>query len=111
VIPAGVVFLNSMSTYDLRALFPYKDTEFTTAEGDWICRLAEVSDQRPEADRLSWYLVFEPVRNAHAVTRKLEVVTPAEQSISQGLGTHVKDRIEKWLESGDQDGREEWLDG
>jgi hypothetical protein len=105
-----MVFLKSMSTYDLRSLFPYNGHEFSSADGDWICRLAEVSDSRPEIDRLSWYLVFEPVRNAHATTRNLEIVTPAEQSIAQGLGTDVKARIENWLASGEQDGREEWLD-
>ena len=105
----GVVFLSSMSIYDLRTLFPYNGYEFSLPSGSWICRLAEVSDSRPEADRLSWYLVFEPVRDARAPVRKLEIVTTPSQATSHGFGADAEDRLKKWLASNQESGREEWL--
>jgi len=102
-----------MSEFDLRSAFPLKDKTFVTSNVRWICRLAEVSDLRPDADRLSWYLVFEPEpgpsHNAPAV-RKLEIVTSATHLLEAGWGQDLPDRIVEWLLTGEQDGRREWLD-
>ncbi len=103
-----------MSIYDLRQVFPLSDREFSSPDGVLICRLAEVSDLRPGADRLSWYLVFEPKQapSKHAMPslRKLEVVTSADHLIQSGFPPDLETRLENWLLSGEQDGRLEWLD-
>jgi hypothetical protein len=104
-----------MSAYDLRPLFPFKDQLFTAPSGYWLCRLAEVSDLRPNADRLSWYLVFEQDSNKSHDTpsaiRKLEIVTSAKQVSEHGFKDDLRARLAKWLESGEDDGRVEWLQG
>lgn len=100
-----------MSVYDLRSLFPYATTEFATPQGSWICRLAEVSDLRPDRDQLSWYLVFEHGagwRGPRPGPRKLEVVTTAEHLISNGFPPETESRLSAWLEGGDEEGRLEW---
>jgi hypothetical protein len=79
----------------------------------WICRLAEVSDERPAADRLSWYLVFEgggtSVSPQPAQIRKLEIVTPATRVLKTGWGGDLSDRLVEWLLSNEQDGRVVWF--
>jgi hypothetical protein len=101
-----------MSEYDLRSAFPLNDKTFVVHDVRWICRLAEVSDLRPSADRLSWYLVFEPAESTSAAPplRKLEVVTSATHLLESGWGQDLPDRIVEWLLTGEQDGRQEWLD-
>ncbi len=79
----------------------------------WICRLAEVSDQRPAADRLSWYLVFQTDHRSSGKpleTRKLEIVTTATRLLDSGFPEDLADRLVEWLFTGEQDGRLEWLD-
>ncbi|MBV8550097.1 MAG: hypothetical protein JOY54_02275 [Acidobacteriaceae bacterium] len=97
----------------MRSAFPLKDKHFVVHGVRWICRLAEVSDLRPAADRLSWYLVFEPengaARAAHP-DRKLEIVTTATHLLESGFGVDLSDRLVEWLLSGEQDGRQEWVD-
>ncbi len=104
-----------MSDYDLRSLFPLKDQLFTASGGYWLCRLAEVSDLRPNADRLSWYLVFEQnsktASDNPSAIRKLEIVTSARQVSEHGFKDDLRARLAKWLESGEDDGRVEWLQG
>ncbi len=100
-----------VTEYDLRLKFPFSDKGFKVSDEMWTCRLAEVSDLRPEADRLSWYLVFEPAeehRRAQPI-RKLEIVTSAAQVIAAGWPPEAEARIEEWLQSNEQDGRVEWL--
>lgn len=102
-----------MSVYDLRSAFPLSDKTFVASDVRWLCRLAEASDQRPDADRLSWYLVFEPMdAPAHnrPPLRKLEVVTTAMHLLESGWGADLPDRIVEWLLTTEQDGRREWLD-
>jgi hypothetical protein len=101
-----------MSEYDLRAAFPLNDKTFVVRDVHWICRLAEVSDLRPQQDRLSWYLVFEPVETTGPApsVRKLEVVTSAAHLLESGWGEDLPDRIVEWLLAGEDDGRQEWLD-
>ena len=103
-----------MSVYDLRSQFPLRDSEFTAPFGAWICRLVEVSDSRPQADRLSWYLAFEPAKGhpAHdqASLRKLELVTTADHLLEHGFPQDLEMRLKSWLAGGEQDGRVEWLD-
>lgn len=101
-----------MSEYDLRSAFPLNDKEFDVQGRRWICRLAEVSDSRPEADRLSWYLVFETEGKGarHEVLRKLEIVTGADRILQSGWPNDLPERLIEWLLSGEQDGRQEWLD-
>lgn len=99
-----------MPDYDLRSAFPLNNKQFVAHHQRWICRLAEVSDQRPEVDRLSWYLVFEPVGPERAPVRKLEVVTTAVHLLESGFGDDLTDRISEWLLGEEQDGRAEWLD-
>lgn len=98
--------------YDLRSAFPLSDKTFAVSDVRWICRLAEVSDLRPDADRLSWYLVFEPEPGAQNAPplRKLEIVTSATHLLESGWGEDLPDRIVEWLFTGEQDGRQEWLD-
>jgi hypothetical protein len=98
-----------MSIYDLRDAFPYKGKEFSSSGNHWTCQLAEVSDLRPETDRLSWYLVFEPAGNTQAVIRKLELVTPGDKIAAEGFAPDLSKKIEDWLASGEQDGRVELL--
>lgn len=104
-----------MSAYDLRPLFPLKDHLFTASSGYWLCRLAEVSDLRPQADRLSWYLVFEQDSNQAnddpSSIRKLEIVTSAKQILEHGFGEDLRSRLAKWLDTNEDDGRVEWLRG
>jgi len=114
VILAGPMALHTgMSELDLRGLFPFSEREFSTADGSWMCRLAEVSDLRPEVDRLSWYLVFERARGLGTHNdiriRKLEIVTPAQQILEHGFPQDAEDRIRNWVSSDEEDGREEWL--
>lgn len=102
-----------MSEFDLRSAFPLSDKEFVTHGARWICRLAEVSDLRPQADRLSWYLVFEKQNLAPGEvprTRKLEIVTTAMHLLESGFRDDLADRIVEWLLSEEDDGRLEWLD-
>src|SRR5689334_11207368 len=101
-----------MPEFDLRSAFPLSDSEFVVHGRHWICRLAEVSDQRPGADRLSWYLVFESANagnNQPEQIRKLEIVTPASRVLKTGWGGDLPDRLVEWLMSDEQDGRVEWL--
>ena len=80
----------------------------------WKCELAEVSDLRPGADRLSWYLVFEAEQATPSPRsqplRKLEVVTSADHLLRNGWGEDLEERLIEWLLSDEQDGRQEWLD-
>ncbi|HLH01424.1 MAG TPA: hypothetical protein VKX25_01540 [Bryobacteraceae bacterium] len=102
-----------MSEYDLRSAFPLNDKEFVVHDKRWICRLAEVSDQRPQLDRLSWYLVFESDKpggkSEPEEIRKLEIVTPATEILEQGWGDDLPDRLVEWLMTNEQDGRVEWF--
>ncbi len=104
-----------MAAYDLRTHFPLKDHLFTASSGYWLCRLIEVSDLRPEADRLSWYLVFEQdSNNANDVPskmRKLEIVTSAKQILEHGFGEDLRSRLAGWLETDEDGERVEWLRG
>jgi hypothetical protein len=104
-----------MSIYDLRPLFPLGEREFTTNAQTWICRLAEVSDKRPEEDRLFWYLVFEKERGPSEQDdnrfRKLEFVTEANRLVQEGFpAAELEGRLQNWLDEGEEDGRREWLD-
>lgn len=102
-----------MSEYDLRAAFPLNEKEFVVHGATWTCRLAEVSDQRPEADRLSWYVVFDPAPLSHGPApsiRKLEIVTSAERLLEKGFPEDLDDRVVEWLLTDEQNGRREWLD-
>ncbi|HZQ51371.1 MAG TPA: hypothetical protein VFB14_04190 [Bryobacteraceae bacterium] len=99
-----------MPDYDLRSAFPLNDKQFVAHHRRWICRLAEVSDLRPGADRLSWYLVFEPAEPGSEPVRKLEVVTTATHLLQAGFPDDLTDRLSEWLLGDEQDGRVEWLD-
>ncbi|HSU58301.1 MAG TPA: hypothetical protein VLI55_03215 [Bryobacteraceae bacterium] len=101
-----------MSEYDLRSAFPLNDKDFVVHGTTWTCRLAEVSDQRPEADRLSWYLIFQTGKDESKPleTRKLEIVTPATRLLESGFPEDLDDRLVEWLFTEEQDGRREWLD-
>jgi len=102
-----------MSEYDLRSAFPLNDKEFVVHGTSWICRLAEVSDQRPADDRLSWYLVFQSAHDRAGKpveTRKLEIVTSATRLLESGFPEDLDDRLVEWLFTDEQDGRREWLD-
>lgn len=99
-----------MSEYDLRSAFPLNDATFVVHERRWICRLAEVSDARPERDQLSWYLNFEAADRHQPSRRSLEIVTSAGRLLEEGFGEDLADRISEWLMSEEQDGRREWLD-
>ena len=103
-----------MSEYDLRSAFPLNGKDFLVENQRWICRLAEVSDLRPGADRVSWYLVFEPDSRPGGTAgkgeiRKLEIVTSATHLLQAGWGNDLAERLIEWLLSGEQDGRQEWL--
>lgn len=104
-----------MSAYDLRTLFPLKDHLLTASTGYWLCRLAEVSDLRPQADRLSWYLIFEQDASKEEDTpshiRKLEIVTSAKQILDHGFGDDLRSRLTQWLDTNADDGRVQWLRG
>jgi hypothetical protein len=100
--------MSEMSQYDLRSAFPLNGQDFVVHGTRWICRLAEVSDQRPELDRLAWYLVFEPAEGESSGLRKLEIVTPATQVLEHGWGDDLPDRLVEWLMTDEQDGRLEW---
>lgn len=102
-----------MSEYDLRSAFPLNDKDFVVNETTWTCHLAEVSDQRPGLDRLSWYLVFQTDHRPPGKplqTRKLEIVTEATRLLETGFPEDLADRLVEWLFTRDQDGRLEWLD-
>lgn len=102
-----------MSEYDLRSVFPLNNKEFVVNGTTWTCHLAEVSDQRPAADRLSWYLVFQTNRRLSGKpleTRKLEFVTTATRLLETGFPEDLDDRLVEWLLTNEQDGRREWLD-
>jgi hypothetical protein len=104
-----------MSDRDLRIIFPLKDVAFQTSSGEWLCRLAEVSDLRPQADRLSWYLVFERDSNNEddrpSGLRKLEIVTSAKQILEHGFGKDLQARLQRWLDQNEDEARVEWLRG
>lgn len=100
-----------MSVYDLRSLFPYSGAEFKTPSGPWLCRLAEVSDLRPDQDQLSWYLVFEAApawSGPRPGFRKLELVTTAEKLTHDGFPPEAESRIASWLEGDEDDARLDW---
>jgi hypothetical protein len=102
-----------MSQYDLRAAFPLSGKQFVARNVRWTCHLAEVSDLRPEADRLSWYLVFQNDERAageELQTRKLEIVTTATHLLQAGFREDLSDRVVEWLLTDEVDGRLEWLD-
>lgn len=103
-----------MSIYDLRSLFPLGEREFPVGTQSWICRLVEVSDKRPDEDRLTWYLVFElgqgKTGREENLFRNLEIVTTADHLIANGFGADLNSRIENWIGGDEQDGRVEWLD-
>jgi hypothetical protein len=102
-----------MSEYDLRSAFPLSGKDFVAHGMTWKCQLAEVSDMRPEADRLSWYLVFQSEDQAShkpAELRKLEIVTTATNLLEAGFPDDLADRLVEWLLTDEQDGRREWLD-
>ncbi len=100
-----------MSEYDLRSAFPLSGKEFAARGTKWRCELAEVSDLRPERDRLSWYLVFQGGGGRQpATTRKLEIVTSATHLLQAGFPEDLDDRLVEWLLTDEQDGRLEWLD-
>ena len=101
-----------MSAYQLRSAFPANGKEYRVGGNRWICELEEVSDLRPDADRLSWYLVFhrsgakpEPDEGL----RKLEIVTTASGILQHGWRPDLDDRITEWLSEGGDDDRLEWL--
>ncbi len=71
------------------------------------CQLAEVSDLRPESDRLSWYLVFSNKARKDEF-RKLEIVTSASRVLKQGWPEDARERLAQWLQTDEQDGRVEW---
>ncbi|MDQ2841515.1 MAG: hypothetical protein M3Y72_10860 [Acidobacteriota bacterium] len=101
-----------MSEYDLRSAFPLNGKEYTARGGRWLCELEEVSDLRPEADRLSWYVVFRssPEKPGRpTLLRKLEIVT-AGQVLTKGWRPDMERRILDWLSEGGDDDRVEWLD-
>lgn len=102
-----------MSEYDLRSAFPLNNKDFIVNGTTWTCHLAEVSDQRPSADRLSWYVVFQtdhrPPGKALEL-RKLEIVTTAARLLEAGFPEDLDDRLVEWLFTDEQDGRREWLD-
>jgi hypothetical protein len=80
----------------------------------WRCRLTEVSDLRPERDRLAWYLAFQAddsteTSGGDVHTRKLEVVTSG-RVLQEGFSPQLAERIADWLASSEVDGRREWLD-
>lgn len=104
-----------MSTYDLRTLFPLKDHLITASSGYWLCRLAEVTDLRPQADRISWYLVFEQNASQEndqpSSIRKLEIVTSAKQILDHGFLDDLRTRLAQWLDTNEDSGRVEWLRG
>ena len=101
-----------MSVYELRSAFPLSNAEIVAGQERWICRLAEVSDLRPESDRLSWYLVFEREGLSHNPEhfRKLEIVTTADATLANGWLHDTRRRLTEWLRSAEQDGRLEWLE-
>ena len=101
-----------MSEYDLRSAFPLSNKELLVRGKRWICRLAEVSDQRPDVDRLCWYLVFDREPGGEAEPeeiRKLEIVTPATQILEHGWSDNLPGRLVEWLITDEQDGRVEWF--
>jgi len=93
-----------MSELDLRPAFPLNDQVFEVGGTRWICRLAEVSDQRPELDRLSWYLVFDSGKQI----RKLEIVTPATKILRDQWPESLPESLVEWLMTDEQDSRVEW---
>jgi LAS superfamily LD-carboxypeptidase LdcB len=102
-----------MPEYDLRSAFPLNNKDFVVNNTTWTCHLAEVSDQRPDADRLSWYLVFQTEHRTPGKaldTRKLEIVTSATRLLEAGFPEDLEDRLVEWLFTNEQDGRQEWLD-
>ncbi len=104
-----------MSEYDLRSAFPLNNHEFTAQDQYWICRLVEVSDMRPESDRLSWYLLFQQSPPKQPGTeesaRRLEIVTDANRVLHDHWRPDLAQRITDWLETGGEDDRVEWLNG
>ena len=102
-----------MPEYELRSAFPLAGKDFVAHGTTWQCKLAEVSDLRPEADRLCWFLVFESKgrdSRSSAEMRKLEIVTTATHLLQAGFPDDLTDRLLEWLLTEEQDGRREWLD-
>jgi hypothetical protein len=96
-----------MSETDLRPLFPLNDAEFPLGKEHWVCHLIEVSDQRPDVNRLSWFLAFHPnnVGRNNTDTRKLEIVTNATEVLETGWPADLRGKLESWLTTGEDDGR------
>jgi len=113
-VEAGLrCYLLSMSEYDLRSAFPLNEQIFPVQGRSWRCRLMEVSDLRPERDRLAWYVSFQTDdagkgNDIGVHTRKLEIVTSANV-LKSGFPPQLAERIADWLASGEVDGRREWL--
>jgi hypothetical protein len=103
-----------MPEYDLRSAFPLNEQIFPAQGRSWRCRLMEVSDLRPERDRLAWYLSFQTDdstehSDSDVHTRKLEVITSG-RVLTEGFSSQLAERIADWLASGEVDGRREWLE-
>lgn len=103
-----------MPEYDLRSAFPMNEQIFPVQGRGWRCRLMEVSDLRPERDRLAWYLSFQTDESTEGSgsdvhTRKLELVTSG-RVLQEGFSPQLSERIADWLASDEVDGRREWLD-
>ena len=103
-----------MPEYDLRSAFPLNERDFPVRDSNWRCRLIEVSDLRPERDRLAWYLSFETDEDSRSSSapvhiRKLEIVT-SSKVLGQGFPPNLAERIAEWLSSDEVDGRREWLE-
>ena len=107
-----MIWCGAVAVYELRTLFPFNEHDFKTPHGSWQCRLAEVSDLRPQNDRLAWYLAFRSGRGGHGEPKKrnLEVLTSAGHLSNNGFGADVESRITEWLNTNEEDGRREWLD-
>jgi len=107
--------VSAMSIYDLRSAFPLNNHEFAAQDQYWVCQLVEVSDLRPESDRLSWYLHFQSSSpkqpGSQESTRRLEIVTDANRVLHDHWQPDLADRISGWLETGGDDDRVEWLEG
>lgn len=107
-------YVLTMPEYDLRSVFPLNERDFPVRDSTWRCRLIEVSDLRPERDRLAWYLSFETDEDSRSASapvhiRKLEIVTSSEV-LNRGFPPNLAERIAEWLSSDEVDGRREWLE-
>ena len=102
-----MISCGAVAVYELRTLFPFNEHDFKTPYGSWQCRLAEVSDLRPQNDRLAWYLAFRSGLEGHGEPKKrnLEVLTSAGHLSNNGFGADVESRITEWLNTNEEDGR------